>query len=229
VSCEAFFNCLESIDSNKITAISTVVYTAFTIILVIITFYQAKIQIWIMRPKLKAFIYFSPPDCQRTTIYNQNAYYFRLRISNHGKSKAEQVEVFIEDFLEKQLDGSFSRLTKFLPQNLKWSHIDKAFYPVISPGMEKNCDLGFIIKPKSKEENNSQLNTISDIQFNFAVDVTTSTMDYIIKPNEYKIKIKLSAANAKPKDFILNMILSDQWYDTENEMLTKGLKISISH
>ena len=215
--------------STLISAVSTLLIAIFTILLVLITFYQSKIQNLIMRPHLKASIFFNPPDCQKVTLYGKDAYYFRIRVSNYGKSKAEQVEVFIEDILEKQLDGSFLSLKNFLPQNLKWSHIDKIFYPAISPGMEKHCDLGFIIDPQHSKEVNAESKITSNIQFKFAVEVPTATMSYMIKSNEYKIKVKLAAANAEPKDFILNMILINKWYDDEGEMLNKGIKIYISN
>jgi hypothetical protein len=37
----------------------------------------------------------------------------------HGR--AEQVEVFVADVLMQEVDGSFRRLTPFLPKNLLWS------------------------------------------------------------------------------------------------------------
>jgi hypothetical protein len=284
-----FIRCL---DPNWLIAISTAVYTLFTIVLVCLTFYQSRIQAWIMRPQLKVFINFAPPDCQKTSfppshrnmdIRKQlgeidreeaegerailkegrveprvgiaedkrvrlveherkwrekrarveqeefiDGYYVRLRVSNSGRGKAELAEVFVTELLEKQPDGTFEHVKRFLPQNLRWSHINESFYPALSPGMEKNCDLGFMVDPRKRDpEDNVRLNASSaKTLFNFAVEVQTSTLNHVIKPGIYRLTLQVAAANAKPRTFKFLMDLNGDWFENEDDMLNKGLRIN---
>lgn len=77
-----------------------------------------------------------------------NCYYFRLWVDNHGKTRAERVQVFATKLHRLGADGKFVEDKHFLPLNLRWSHSEdhpEVFAEGISPHMGKHCDLGRII------------------------------------------------------------------------------------
>ena len=113
----------------------------------------------------------TPPDCYKTQLrYSRpgpgdnvqipgfgkwhvaNCYYFRLWVDNHGKTRAERVQVFAAKLHRLGADGKFVEDKHFLPLNLRWSHSEdhpEVFAEGISPYMGKHCDLGRIIDPES--------------------------------------------------------------------------------
>ena len=62
-----------------------------------------------------------------------DCYFLRFQVVNKGKQKAENVEVFASHLTKQQADGSYKKVTSFLPMHLKWvNHLD-IFMPMISP------------------------------------------------------------------------------------------------
>src|SRR5262249_10338866 len=51
-----------------------------------------------------------------------NCYYFRFWVDNHGKTRAERVQVFATKLHRLGADGKFVEDKHFLPLNLRWSH-----------------------------------------------------------------------------------------------------------
>jgi len=115
--------------------------------------------------------------------------------------------------------------------DLKWTHIDTANLPGISPKMEKLCDLGRIIDPakraKFSSDDNPALHIPQDqTTFSFDVEVIPSTLNHIIGPGQYCLKIIVGAANSNPVERTLKINLSGKWYSDEQAMFTNGILIS---
>lgn len=89
-----------------------------------------------------------------------------------------------------QGDGTSVKVDKFVPVGLLWSHIEKAFYPFLSPGMEKPCDLGWISDPRRRShEENTKLNiSPRETAFVFNVEAKTHTLNNVIPPGRYHQK-----------------------------------------
>src|SRR3972149_450001 len=130
-------------------------------------------------------------------------YYLRFRVKNSGNLRAELVEVYAAELLKRQADGSFKRQDWFLPMNLRWSHTGQPFLDAISPGMEKHCDLGHILKPNMRAffpaEENPSLGVGRDATLlSLDLQVQPFTMSHLLPPGPYRLRLPIAAANAKP-------------------------------
>ncbi len=213
--------------------------TAFgTLALAFVAAFQDKIRAWLFHPQLTASISVAPPDCHKTILNLANAgvvyakidcYYFRLRIKNSGNQRAELVEVFASELLRQQADGSFLKVETFLPMNLLWTHIARPFFDAISPGMEKHCDLGSIIKPTDRFKLGATeipIDSKSDTPIlSLALEVKPTSKSHLINPGKYKLVLLIGAANAKPVSKTIEINLTGCWYDDESRMLREGIGI----
>jgi len=188
-----------------------------TISLAVIAAFQDKIRGWIMRPKLDIVLDARPPDCHKTWMKSYNpdgtinrqveCYYLRLRVKNSGNHRAELVEVFATGLEKQQADDSFSKVESFLPLNLRWSHISKAFVDAISPEMEKHCDIGHIIDPAQRAtllmEDDPSVGVPDRTLLSFDFVVKPHTMSHLIPPGKYRLSLLIGASNTKPvkKDY----------------------------
>jgi len=214
--------------------------TVVMAVVAVIAIFQDKIRAWLMRPELNASIDVAPPDCHKTVLKSfdrqgqvidaADCYYFRLRVENSGNQRAEMVEVFAAELSKRQADGSFKRMDSFLPMNLVWSHIRRAFLDAISPEMEKLCDLGHIVEPAKRSrfgmEDNPQLGVpAGQTIFSFDVETKSFTMSHLIPPGTYRLVLLVAAANAKPVRKTLEIVLTGDWYDEQPRMLGEGVGI----
>lgn len=128
---------------DSLMATGTLVLAASTVLLAIVAVFQDRIRAWVMQPRLDISVAGGPPDCHKTEMAPRvggqvrPVYYLRFRVRNSGSRRAELVEVYAEELLRQQADGSFRRVDEFLPMNFLWSHIGQPILGGISPGMEK--------------------------------------------------------------------------------------------
>ena len=141
------------------TPIGTWILAAVAVTSATIAAFQSRLSRLLVRPKLGLEVNPEPPDFHHTLVSHPSvqgapadAYYFNLRVLNTGNSRAEQVEVFVADVLMQEVDGSFRRLTSFLPKNLLWSWTEKPFLDALSPGMYAFCTLGHIFDPARRRQ-----------------------------------------------------------------------------
>lgn len=224
-----------TIDVDRIVSIGTLM--AMTLV-VIVAIFEDKIRAWLTRPKLDISIQTSSPDCHKIPIVHPkypiitDGYYFRLRVTNSGSQKAESVEIFAAELSERQSNGTFKVVESFLPMNLVWSHVKWVFFPAISRGIYKHCDLAHIIKPQEREgfpyENKHWPNIPPEkVILSFDTVVKPNTLSHLIPLGVYRLVILVAAANAKPVRKILEISLSGEWYDDERTMLEEGINIRL--
>jgi hypothetical protein len=159
-----------------------------------------------------------------------DTHYFRLRVRNTGRGRAEMVEVFALELTRQQENGSFRKVDKFLPQNLLWTHINQTHYPVLSRGMEKNCDLGFIQDPARRSAEDSRLLGIGnrEASFDFSLQVPTFTLNHVITAGTYRLSLAVAAANSKtPVLFTLEMVFSGNWFDDHQQMRERAIQVRL--
>jgi len=209
-----------------------------TLLLAVIAIFQDVIRAWISKPRLVIIARTQPPCCHANVTMVQgindvsrvDGVYLRLRISNEGNSTARGVEVFAEKLTKQQQDNSYREVTSFDPMNLMWSHIERPVMDSIPPQMHKYCGLGRIRDPQHRQL--FPLEQIEGICANqtvlvFALEVQPNTKSHVVPPGNYRLLCKVGAANAKPRDFIVEINLSVTWYGREDQMLGEGVGIKI--
>jgi hypothetical protein len=161
-----------------------------------------------------------------------DTYYFRLRVKNSGSQKAEWVEVFAARLSKKQADGSYKSVDSFLPMNLVWSHCREVFLPAISPGTYKHCDLAHILDPRDRGRISGEDTAWPNVPpaktvLSLDTFVQPYTRSYLLPFGTYYLTLIVAAANVKAITKTLEITLTGDWYDNEQEMLGQGIGIRL--
>jgi hypothetical protein len=158
-------------------------------------------------------------------IATADTYYLRMRVKNKGKVRAEQVEVFAAKLLKKRSDGRFTEVPDFLPMTLRWAHRGPVL-PGLSPDTYRYCAVAAIFDPKNRSEFPAQARQwprVSPESTLLSIMLRSKTNDkgYLQPPGVYRLELQLTAANARLQPRVLEITLTGDWYDDEQEMLSK--------
>jgi hypothetical protein len=204
-----------------------------TTLAVLVALFRESIVLWWRSPKLKVTILAGPPDCNKTETrlpgMTVSAYYFRLWITNDGRTAATRVQVFASELQRQHADGSFRREQRFLPMNLIWSHTGVVFADSIAPGMGQHCELGVIFPPTAKHESIARPLGTPNGRTCLALqtEVKPFTGSSTVMPGTYRLRLRVAAANAKPRNFSISISLPGDWYEDEGEMLSQGIGLTV--
>jgi hypothetical protein len=245
---------------NKIMTVTdwiVAIGTAVMAIVAIIAIFQDKIRSWLLRPKLQVFLQVASPDCTKTKFRysiqepimpstntasstagilpasnETEAYFFRLRVANTGNQKAENVEVFAAKLTRRLADGTFKEVDSFLPMNLVWSYLNWLFFPAISPGIYKYCDLFHVVNPEKRKFIPFEDDTWANVNPNktilsFDTIAKPYTKNYLVCPGIYHLDLTLAASNSKIVNKTLEINLTGDWFDDEKKMLGEGVGITL--
>jgi len=218
---------LTNLSAGDWAAIATAVGT---LALALVAALQDVIRSWIRRPDLKMTVQGAPPDCHKTRATFQTpagidstpCYYFRIAVENVGRTEAREVEVFAASLTRKRANDEFEKVDRFTPMNLLWSHFRTPFLSVLSPKMPKFCDLGHIHHPNVRNIFGHTLPGVTGNVMAFDLQVEPNMKGHLIGPGTYRLKLVLGAANAKPKECEIELIIDDEWRDDESAMLSDG-------
>lgn len=137
------------------------------------------------------------------------------------------VEVFVAELSKKMADGMFKKVDSFLPMGLRWSHIGSPFLKLISPGMEKHCDLGHIINPKKNArfdfEEDPRVGLGGKTFLSLDLEIQPFTMSHLIQPGIYRLKLLIASSDTKPVEKTLEINHIGIWIDDEGKMLNEGI------
>ncbi len=211
------------------------------IVALIIAVWGNWLRLLVFHPKLEIACNLEPPNCEKTkltqvekrnnnlVVVEADCYYFRILVKNNGCAKAESVEIFATELYKKRADDAFHKIDSFIPMNLTWTHSKKEkYYPTISKKMFRHCDLGYVIKPsergKFKNEDNPKFNKNKTV-FGFELEVKPNSLQHLIEPGIYRLKILIASSNTKPKPRTIELNLTGDWDDDEEKMFSKGIGI----
>jgi hypothetical protein len=223
-----------------LTAIGTLLLATVTLVLAAVAIFQDTVRGWFYHPTLEASIHTQPPDCNAVPVttldgtrFLADSIYLRLWIKNTGNASARNVEVYARELLFRRADNTWTRVTTFMPMNLKWSHVSAVLYPIIAPEMGKHCDLGHIVdparraEPEIREENPTL--KLNDQQTSLAFNVIVQPNDkgFIVGPGTYQLKVLIGAENARPVERTIEIFMSGMWYADETRMLRDEVGVKI--
>lgn len=220
-----------------------------TLLAVLVALFKAEIVGWWRRPVLDAFVLLEPPYChstilryevQRTALTYAAAqcFYFRLWITNRGKTRADRVQVFAARLFRKTADGSFKEDRRFLPMNLRWAHSHsrepgggpEVYAEGISPDMGKHCDLGHITDPNYRAELGESLEGVPATDAIFALDleVSPNTKSHLLSPGTYRLDLQIAAANSRPVNKQVEVTVTGKWFSDEQKMFHDGIGLRVN-
>lgn len=217
-----------------------------TLALAVVTVYQDRLRARVQRPRMCASTNTAPPNCialDATIVAQGNehrlpvshtirAVYGRLWVHNEGNTTALSVEVYAQTLRRKRADGGWDEIKDFAPMNLTWSDVGGAYFPRISPGMGKHCDLLEVVDPgrlvelgipRTKpglDQNKTSLRVLLIAQPNHDGN--------IIGPGEYELLVIIAAENAEPVPIRVGITLTGAWFTDEDQMRRDGLGVRIA-
>lgn len=194
---------------------------------------------WYNRPKLKLNVIFKPPDCHyilsdlktdRGVIKYFDNFYFRLQVTNEGRTSARNLEIII-DRVKIKVGDNWELDNSFLESNLTWTHINQQYLQFLLPHSIKHANLGHIVDPKArlqvfKERPQSLSVSKKQTVFYFNITIQPTSKYHIIAPGKYKFRVSVGAENCEPTSEIFYLYFSGDWIVDEKLMLSNGINIS---
>ena len=87
-----------------------------TLVLAFVAVFQQWIQSWFFSPELVLDVHLRRPDAEKTMMgEHTKAYYFRLTVTNTGRTAAEDVQVYAFSVKRKNAGGQYETSEKFMP------------------------------------------------------------------------------------------------------------------
>lgn len=172
------------------------------------------------RPRLDLRIESKEPDCLLNPIvvrgplgqllWQGPCYWIRMWVTNEGRGRAEQVQVFVSKLYREDAKHEFLPVPGFIPMNLRWSNSQdpnnpEIFAPGISQQFGKHCDLCSISDPANPTD------VLAGYQghcvANLTLEVIPNNDAHRLPPGNYKLEIMIGAANARPitREILLNL------------------------
>lgn len=207
-----------------------------TLLAVAVALFKEEIQRWWRKPELQAKVGRAGADCHKThtTISDPStgrvvtrfaSYYLRVWVENTGNQRAEHVQVFTSRLQRVEGNGALVEVTRFLPMNLRWAHINQPFLVGLSPRMGAHCDVGHVDDPSNPYAAGRSLAAEPGTTTCLALcqEVEPATGSHLLGPGTYRLELKIAASNCEPVTKTLELFVSGDWYADEEEMFRSGL------
>jgi hypothetical protein len=95
--------------------------------------------------------------------------------------------------------------------------------------MSKFCDLAHVLHPNDLHRVNHELPGVPSGKCVLAFDlqVEPNMKGHLAEPGTYRLTVLLAAQNSLPQENKLELVLSGDWYDSEEEMLRSGFGMRV--
>jgi hypothetical protein len=171
---------------------------------------------------------FRPSDGNPTVV--ADSYYFSLRIHNKATRNAKNVEVFADE-LHRVDNGE--RIRRF-SLRLKWAYLVESRLETLAPGMERFCNIGYIIDPQQRGKFANEDIPGDD---GMPADTTLFSLDleakphhliHLLKPGKYALSLIVVAVNHAPIRKSIEINLKGRWFANDmTKMLSDGVEIGL--
>jgi len=154
-----------------------------------------------------------------------------LWVENVGNRRAESVEVFATKVERLNRDSTHAAVENFIPSNLRWANTNPEkpeIFCDVNPGMGRFCDFGSVADPACTTlQEVPGANKGTDATFDLVLQVPLPMDAHRLVPGDYRITLKISAANSKPVERIAKVSISGRWTESTEDMFSKELGVSI--
>lgn len=195
------------------------------------------------KPELDATASAKSPYCVRNTFLpvgessvRRPHYSLRIAIENHGNTEAKKVEVFVDNLERQKGNGRFERVIGFIGTYLTWSGLEVRMLDVLNPKMPKYCCLcrvfwkenlpqSFYSGVDEPAESHLGSRTLLDLP-----PPPGSGHTQLFGPGNYRLTVRIGAANAQPIEKIVRIDVTGRWPGEEfaiervNEVLDFGME-----
>lgn len=95
--------------------------------------------------------------------------------------------------------------------------------------MCKFCDLGHVLHPNDQDKVDHRLPSVPSGKCVLAFDLQSEPKmkGHLAEPGTYHLTLLLAAENSRPREYVLELVLSGDWYDSEEEMFRNGFGMRV--
>jgi len=196
--------------------------------------YADKFKAWLLRPVLRIEFRLSPPDCHLTDSIlvlspgqksKEPIYFYRLRVTNIGKTQARKCEIVIEGLAIANEAGRFQPYPTYTPVRLVWGSGNGEFVD-INPGRQLFCDFVSIPNAASQKVYRDLYGIYVDLKYAPPYDlgiVLNVNAAFFSQPNRlpqgrYRLDVAVYSENADKASQSLFVSWSGAWKSQEHEM-----------
>jgi hypothetical protein len=161
-------------------------------------------------------------------------HYVRFRIFNSGKAAARDVEVAVTSVKKRNAAGDSVPLNMGTPWNLLWAHYNQHVLPQLPVQAERHITIGHIVDPAERprirgEDDPSRSLPPGQTLFCLEFFVRSNTLEYLLDPGEYEIRLQVSAANSRPRELSVYLNHRGMWFDDETRMYRDALGVRLTY
>ncbi len=203
---------------GKIISVAKLMTFLAVIPLAIIAITQEQIKKWWNAPKLKIDFALGSPFCSKTPFYvflgkqtkiDTQAYYFRVKIVNYGRTSAKLCEVVMTELLV-ETDEGWKMLDYFQQVNLRWdTGKTKDAYITLNPSpVGMLCDVGHISKDHMPNL----------FHFDYLYTIGGYQPTVLGENTKYRFSIAVVSENSKFITKSFEFYWTGKWQDKEEDM-----------
>ena len=227
---------------NDPLVIATFCLVAATTLLAAVAALQDIIRSWIRHPALELTVRNAPPDSHKTQMRLFNApgipfrsvdcYYLRLLVSNKGRSRATDVQVYADRLEKRNAAGTYELVTRFLPMNLKWTNGQGRIYLSLPAGAKRHIDLAHILDPGERHlvdtEDNPALNVPTNrTLLSFDVEMQAFNLGYLAEPGHYRPTLDVISEETRQRRHVIEIDHTRAWLSDEARMFAQGVGVRL--
>jgi hypothetical protein len=185
------------------------------------------------------------PDADKVRRYRLDAsgypiadlgeyYYFRLAVTNKGRTAAENVQVFLSK-VELVRDHGLETVSRFTPMNLIWANTeqmppkDRVTRPLLLADTPPvYCDLAHVGQPhKRLLQGAEDLENVPAYKAVLGLDVQVPTYSkgHLLEPGTYHFSLTLAASNCRSTHYVVKVSFPGDWLPDVEEMFKTGFKM----
>lgn len=217
---------------------------AATLMAVIVALFKEQLQSLLFKPKFKitvgtrppfsvktkSFVYGTGLDGKKQLLWHGSIYWARLWVQNAGNRRGESVEVFVTKVERLNRDGTRVAVDGFIPSNLRWANTDPVkpeIFCTMNPEMGRFCDFGSIADPACSTLQEVRGAPRGVATFDLVLQTALPDDAHRLSPGDYRLTLKISAANAKPVEKVAKVSISGKWTEDAEGMFGNELGVSL--
>lgn len=185
---------------------------------------------WTVRTKI--IVYSDDPQTNtRKILWSGDCYYVRIEVENTGRTRAEKVQVYASKLERVALDGTREPCNEFIPLNMRWSNSPPSAPTLvldgISPEMGAFCDVISLCDPANPHQGRPT-GTKKDVTIGqLQLEVEPTNESHLLSPDEYRLTLRIAAANAKPIKKVLTFKHTGRFLPDDKEMRRECLVVAL--
>jgi len=206
-----------------LTAIGTIF---LGLVALLVALFQEHVRRFWFKPRFEVIASSFEPYCTKKSFVKMGGafaehphYCLKIGVTNGGNTEAKYAQVFAENLERQDGHGRFAPASAFTATRLIWSDYHQTVLDVLIPEMPAYCDVARVFCTDGLPTSAVSL-AISVKEATFGTRTVLSIAacsdwGQMFPPGNYRLTLKIGAANAKPIKKILKIKVTGNWPGVE--------------